>query len=67
MSEDRTEEDFVEPLVEEPAEMMPLVTGEIQGAPPDALAGYVRNRPYEAVLLAAAAGMTLGLLIGLRG
>jgi hypothetical protein len=67
VSEDRTEEDFVEPLVEEPPEMMPLVTGQGPGAAPDSLAGYVRSRPYEAVLLAAAAGMTLGLLIGLRG
>jgi hypothetical protein len=66
VSEDRTEDGFTEPLVEEPQELMPLVTGDVGDAPPDALAGYIRNRPYEAILLTGAAGLALGLLIGLR-
>jgi len=65
VSENRSEDGFTEPLVEEPKELLPLVAGDVDPAP-DALAGYIRNRPYEAVLLTAAAGLALGLLIGLR-
>jgi hypothetical protein len=66
VSEDRTEDGFTEPLVEEPRDLMPLVSGDVPDAPPDTLAGYIRNRPYEAMLLTGAAGLALGLLIGLR-
>lgn len=66
VSEQGSENGFSEPLVEEPGEMMLLMDGEDLARAPDAFAGYVRTRPYEATLLVAAAGMALGLLIGLR-
>jgi ElaB/YqjD/DUF883 family membrane-anchored ribosome-binding protein len=57
--------DFRPPHVEDAPDMVLLIEEETLQTP-DAFADYVRTRPYEAVLLTAAAGMTLGLLIGRR-
>lgn len=59
-----TDEAFIEPMVDAPADLLRLTAGEMQT--PEPLVQYIRSRPYEATLLTLAAGMALGLMLGLR-